>query len=51
MCAHSLLLTTSNPPNSQVERVVLRASLPRTASNKVMRRVLRDELLAGQSKL
>lgn len=35
----------------QVEHVLLRSSLPRTASNKVMRRVLRDELLKGQSKL
>ena len=31
-------------PLFKVDRVVLRASLPRTASNKVMRRVLRDEL-------
>lgn len=29
----------------------LAQSLPRTASNKVMRRVLRDELLHSQSKL
>lgn len=39
----------ADPP--QVQRVLLRPSLPRTASNKVMRRVLRDELLRGQSKL
>lgn len=31
-------------PLFKVGRVLLRASLPRTASNKVMRRVLRDEL-------
>lgn len=35
----------------QVQRVLLRRSLPRTASNKVMRRVLRDELMGSQSKL
>lgn len=35
----------------QVQRVLLRNSLPRTASNKVMRRVLRDELMRIQSKL
>lgn len=33
----------------QVERVVLRGSLPRTATNKVMRRLLRDELLEQQA--
>ena len=32
-------------PLFKVERVVLRAALPRTATNKVMRRVLRDEVL------
>ena len=31
-------------PLFRVDRVVLRDSLPRTASNKVMRRLLRDEL-------
>ena len=41
----------SAPAAVQVERVLMRSSLPRTASNKVMRRVLRDELLRGQSKL
>jgi acetyl-CoA synthetase len=30
-------------PLFKVERVLLRPSLPRTATNKVMRRVLRDE--------
>jgi acyl-coenzyme A synthetase/AMP-(fatty) acid ligase len=34
-----------------VQKVLLRASLPRTASNKVMRRVLRDDLLRSQSKM
>eukprot|EP00887_Chlorella_sp_A99_P006425 scaffold3.g6425.t1 len=38
-------------PLFKVERLLLRQSLPRTASNKVMRRVLRDELLRSQSKL
>ena len=46
-CQHSM----RPRPLPQVERVLLRSSLPRTASNKVMRRVLRDELLRGQSKL
>ena len=32
-------------PLFKVEKVLLRASLPRTATNKVMRRVLRDELM------
>ena len=35
----------------QVQRVLLRRTLPRTASNKVMRRVLRDELMRSQSKM
>ena len=38
-------------PLFRVQRVVLRGSLPRTASNKVMRRVLRDDLLRSQSKM
>ncbi|KAL4429392.1 hypothetical protein ABPG77_005166 [Micractinium sp. CCAP 211/92] len=38
-------------PLFKVQRVLLRSSLPRTASNKVMRRVLRDELMRSQSKL
>ena len=33
-------------PLFKVSRVVLRADLPRTASNKVMRRLLRDELVS-----
>lgn len=32
-------------PLFKVEAVLLRTALPRTASNKVMRRVLRDELM------
>jgi acyl-coenzyme A synthetase/AMP-(fatty) acid ligase len=35
----------------QVERVLLRASLPRTASNKVMRRLLRDEAMGSGAQL
>jgi acyl-coenzyme A synthetase/AMP-(fatty) acid ligase len=38
-------------PLFRVHRVLLRRSLPRNASNKVMRRVLRDELLRSQSKM
>ena len=34
-------------PLFRVERVVLRASLPRTATGKIMRRTLRDELRVG----
>jgi len=36
-------------PLFKCEGVLLRASLPRTASNKVMRRTLRDELMAGRA--
>jgi acyl-coenzyme A synthetase/AMP-(fatty) acid ligase len=39
------------PPCPQVRKVLLRRSLPRNASNKVMRRVLRDELMRSQSKM
>lgn len=35
-------------PLYKVESVVLVQALPRTASNKVMRRVLRDQVLAGR---
>lgn len=38
-------------PLFKLERVLLRESLPRTASNKVMRRVLRDELRITSAKL
>lgn len=38
-------------PLFKLERVLLRESLPRTASNKVMRRVLRDELRVTSAKL
>jgi acyl-coenzyme A synthetase/AMP-(fatty) acid ligase len=38
-------------PLFRVHKVLLRGSLPRNASNKVMRRVLRDDLLRGQSKM
>ena len=38
-------------PLFKLERVLLRESLPRTASNKVMRRVLRDELRITSPKL
>lgn len=38
-------------PLFRVHRVVLRDSLPRTASNKVMRRLLRDELRPIKSRL
>lgn len=38
-------------PLFKLERVLLRDSLPRTASNKVMRRVLRDELRVTSAKL
>ena len=38
-------------PLFKLQRVLLRESLPRTASNKVMRRVLRDELRVTSAKL
>jgi len=38
-------------PLFRVHSVVLRGSLPRTASNKVMRRLLRDELRPPKSRL
>ena len=38
-------------PLFKLERVLLREALPRTASNKVMRRVLRDELRVTSPKL
>ncbi|KFM24179.1 Acetyl-coenzyme A synthetase [Auxenochlorella protothecoides] len=38
-------------PLFRVHRVLVRQALPRNAANKVMRRVLRDELVATQSKL
>ena len=38
-------------PLFKLERVLLRESLPRTASNKVMRRLLRDELQQASAKL
>lgn len=38
-------------PLFKVERVVLVSALPRTASNKVMRRVLRDQVLQPMGKL
>lgn len=38
-------------PLFRVHRVVLRDSLPRTASNKVMRRLLRDELRPPKARL
>lgn len=44
-------IRTSLNPLFKLERVLLRESLPRTASNKVMRRVLRDELRLASAKL
>ena len=38
-------------PLFKLDKVILRDSLPRTASNKVMRRVLRTELQKPKSKL
>lgn len=38
-------------PLFKVHRVIVRPALPRNAANKVMRRVLRDELMASQAKL
>lgn len=38
-------------PLFKVHRVVVRPALPRNAANKVMRRLLRDELLVTQAKL
>ena len=35
-------------PLFKIKRVIPRDALPRTASNKVMRRVLRNELLSGE---
>ena len=44
-------ISTSLNPLFKLDRVLLRDSLPRTASNKVMRRVLRDELRLASAKL
>lgn len=44
-------IRTSLNPLFKLERVLVRESLPRTASNKVMRRVLRDELRLASAKL
>ena len=44
-------IRSSLNPLFKLERVVLRNSLPRTASNKVMRRLLRDELRQTSAKL
>lgn len=43
-------VSSSLNPLFKIEEVVLRTSLPRTSSNKVMRRVLRDEMMAAASK-
>ena len=44
-------IRTNLNPLFKLQRVLLRDALPRTASNKVMRRVLRDELRQVQAKL
>ena len=44
-------IRSSLNPLFKLERVFLRVSLPRTASNKVMRRLLRDELQQTLAKL
>ena len=44
-------IRSSLNPLFKLERVLLRDSLPRTASNKVMRRLLRDELRQASAKL
>lgn len=44
-------IRSSLNPLFKLERVLLRESLPRTASNKVMRRLLRDELRQTTAKL
>ena len=44
-------IRSSLNPLFKLERVLLRDSLPRTASNKVMRRLLRDELRQTLAKL
>ena len=44
-------ISTSLNPLFKLDRVLLRDSLPRTASNKVMRRVLRDEIRLASAKL
>jgi len=44
-------IRSSLNPLFKLERVLLRDSLPRTASNKVMRRLLRDELRQTMAKL
>ena len=44
-------IRSSLNPLFKLERIVLRDSLPRTASNKVMRRLLRDELRQTSAKL
>lgn len=44
-----LAIRTQLSPLFAVERLMIRDVLPRTASNKLLRRVLRDELLAEQA--
>lgn len=44
-------IRSSLNPLFKLERVLLRDSLPRTASNKVMRRLLRDELQQTMAKM
>lgn len=44
-------IRSSLNPLFKLERVLLRDSLPRTASNKVMRRLLRDELRQAMAKM
>ena len=44
-------IRSSLNPLFKLERVLLRDSFPRTASNKVMRRLLRDELRQTSAKL
>jgi acyl-CoA synthetase (AMP-forming)/AMP-acid ligase II len=44
-------IRSSLNPLFKLERVLLRDSLPRTASNKVMRRLLRDELRQTMAKM
>lgn len=44
-------ISTGLNPLFKLDRVLLRDALPRTASNKVMRRLLRDELRLNSAKL
>ena len=44
-------ISTKLNPLFKVSRAVVRGALPRTASNKVVRRLLRDELVRAQAKL